>query len=181
MSTIFLPIKPPKAALDVILEYYNLTVIAYFLRVFLREEINRGNIRDLGVEAKMLLKRKHSLEDAISLLERALAKARMAKNIVESSRGNVDKLLVLSAFSGFPISSQAMASVYLTSSMKDVGKALKILMKAYRKIDGVGLAKVIDKLRNLVNASSSEEYEETLENVVSELRDLMGKIGNLTV
>ena len=149
----------------------------------LRKKLIEGRleIRVIGVSAEMLLKRKHSLEDAISLLERGLAKVRMAKNIVESSKGKVDRLLVLSAFSGFPISSHAMASVYLSSSMKDVSKALKILMKIYRRTQSVSLAKIIDNLRNLANANTAEEYESRLESAINELRDLMGKIGNLSV
>ncbi len=115
-------------------------------------------------------KREKPLAKALEFLERALAKVKISKNIVESSKGKVDKMLILSAFSGFPVSSRAMASVYFSSALGDVKKAIKILNKTSKSMYDSGISEIVSSLKSLEKEENAEAFERKLEAIINKLR-----------
>ena len=70
------------------------------------------------------------LKGAIEDLRLAIMKVRVAEGIVNEVRRNkVDKLLLQTAFAGFPIPSNFFANMYASSSLESIGKAVKKLRK----------------------------------------------------
>ncbi len=76
------------------------------------------------------------IRGAIDDLRLASMKVRVAKGIVnEVRRSRVDKLLLQTAFAGFPIPSHFFANMYASSSLESIRKAIKKLRRAEEVIN----------------------------------------------
>ncbi len=66
------------------------------------------------------------LEDAVRNARLSAMKLRVAENVLrESRKGVVDRLLIQTALTGFPLSSDSMANMYVKSAIDSARKALR--------------------------------------------------------
>lgn len=66
------------------------------------------------------------LEGAVRHARLSAMKLRVAENVLrESRRGSVDRLLIQTALTGFPLSSDSMAGMYVKSAIDSARKALR--------------------------------------------------------
>ncbi len=68
----------------------------------------------------------NELEGAVRDSKLSAMKLRIAENVLrESRKGSVDKLLIQTALTGFPLSSGVMANMYINSAISSARKALR--------------------------------------------------------
>gem|GEM_PF-3385907 len=68
----------------------------------------------------------NELEGAVRDSKLSAMKLRIAENVLrESRKGSIDKLLIQTAFTGFPLSSDVMANMYINSAISSARKALR--------------------------------------------------------
>ncbi len=120
------------------------------------------------------------LKGAIEDLRLAIMKVKVAKGIInEVRRSRVDKLLLQTAFAGFPIPSNFFANMYASSSLESIRKAVKKLRKfkslinekyphLYITIVKDVIDPCIDKLNELLSSKEKLSGDEVIK-VVNEV------------